>query len=116
MEHDILITYDRNPLRGYKPKAFVQKIAMMLEGRAAAAYLFGSFNTDKFSRHSDVDLFIITDTEVPFVERPLLFDDLLDAFPSLDILVYTPDEFRDLTSDPSPGFWSSAVANMKRIV
>jgi len=39
-----------------------------------------------------------------------------DAFPSLDILVYTPDEFRALTSDPSPGFWSSAVSNMKRIV
>ncbi|MFW6209630.1 MAG: nucleotidyltransferase domain-containing protein [Spirochaetota bacterium] len=91
-------------------------IAAMLKDRALAAYLFGSFNTDKFSRHSDVDLFIITDTEVPFVERPLLFNDLLDAFPSLDILVYTPDEFRTLTSDPSPGFWSSAVSNMKRIV
>jgi len=116
MGHEILVSYDRNPLRGYKPKAFAHKIATMLRGRAVEVYLFGSFNTDKFSRHSDVDLFIITDTEVPFVERPLLFDDLLDAFPSLDILVYTPDEFRDLTSDPSPGFWSSAVANMKRIV
>lgn len=116
MGHEILVTYNRNPLRGYKPKAFEQKIAAMLKDRALAAYLFGSFNTDKFSRHSDVDLFIITDTEVPFVERPLLFNDLLDAFPSLDILVYTPDEFRTLTSDPSPGFWSSAVSNMKRIV
>ena len=116
MGREILITYNRNPLRGYKPKAFVRKIATMLEGRAAAAYLFGSINTDQFSRHSDVDLFIITETDVPFVERPLLFDDLLDTFPSLDILVYTPDEFRALTSDPSPGFWSSAVANMKRIV
>jgi len=116
MGHEILVTYNRNPLRGYKPKAFVQKIAAMLEGRASAAYLFGSFNTNKFSRHSDVDLFIITETDVPFVERPLLFNDLLDAFPSLDILVYTPDEFRALTSDPSPGFWSSAVSNMKRIV
>ena len=91
MGREILIAYNRNPLRGYNKKAFVQKIAATLEGRAAAAYLFGSFNTDKFSRHSDVDLFIITETDVPFVERPLLFDDLLDAFPSLDVLVYTPD-------------------------
>ncbi len=88
----------------------------MLAGRAVEVYLFGSFNTEKFSHHSDVDLFIITDTELPFVERPLLFDDLLDLFPSLDILVYTPDEFKVLTSDPSPGFWSSAVENVKRIV
>ena len=116
MGHEILVSYDRNPLRGYEPKAFVQKIASILEERVVEAYLFGSFNSDKFSRHSDVDLFIITDTKVPFVERPLLFDHLLDLFPSLDILVYTPDEFKALTSDPSPGFWSSAVANMKRIV
>ncbi|MFP4180868.1 MAG: nucleotidyltransferase domain-containing protein [Spirochaetaceae bacterium] len=116
MGHEILISYDRNPLRGYKPKDFVQKIAAMLDGRASAVYLFGSFTTDTFSRHSDVDLFIITETDVPFLERPILFDDLLDTFPSLDILVYTPDEFRALTSDPSPGFWDSAVANMKRIV
>jgi len=94
----------------------LREIAAMLEGRSSAVYLFGSFNTDKFSRHSDVDLFIITETDVPFVERPLLFNDLLDAFPSLDILVYTPDEFRALTSAPSLGFWSFAASNMKRIV
>lgn len=88
----------------------------MIEGRAAAAYLFGSFTTSRFSRHSDVDLFIVTETDVPFVERPLLFDDLLEVFPSLDILVYTPAEFEELSSVPSPGFWRSAVANMKRIV
>ena len=116
MSHDILLTYDRNPLGGRTPEAFVEELVSLLRGRAAAAYLFGSFVGSRFSRSSDVDLFIVTETEVPFIERPLLYDDLLDTFSSLDILVYTPAEFEELTSDPSPGFWSSAVADMRRIV
>jgi hypothetical protein len=43
-------------------------------------------------------------------------NDLLDLFPGLDILVYTPREFEKLTSDPSPGFWKSAVAEMRQIL
>lgn len=115
MRHDILLTYDRKPLKGYTPEAFVEKLTSMLRGRAAAVYIFSSFTTSRFSSNSDVDLFIVTDIEIPFIERPLLYGDLLDAFPSLDILVYTPAEFKELTTDPSPGFWSSAVDDMRRI-
>src|SRR6056297_648023 len=116
MSSTILLTYDRNPLRAYAPESFVKKLISLLRGRAVSAWIFGSFNTPRFSHRSDVDIFIVTETDVPFIERPLLLDDLLDLFPALDILVYTPREFEKLTSDPSPGFWKSAVAEMKQIL
>ena len=65
---------------------------------------------------SDVDLVVVAETEMSFVERPRLFWDLRDRLPSLDLLVYTPAEFRRLTDDPSPGFWRSLVAGMRRIL
>jgi hypothetical protein len=34
----------------------------------------------------------------------------------MDLLVYAPQEFEKLTGDPSPGFWVSAVASMRRIM
>lgn len=116
MSRNILLTYDRNTLRGNTPESFIKKIVSLLQGRVVSAWVFGSFNTARFSHRSDVDIFIVTETDVPFIERPLLYDDLLDMFPSLDILVYTPEEFEKLTSEPSPGFWKSAVAGMKRII
>lgn len=116
MSNDILITYNRNPLKGNTPDAFVEKLVSLLSGRVIAAWIFGSFNTSRFSHRSDVDLIIVEETDVPFIERPLLYDDLLDLFPRLDILVYTPREFEKLTSNPSPGFWRSVVAEMRRII
>lgn len=65
---------------------------------------------------SDVDLFIIRRTETPFLERALEFYDVIDLVPAMDLLVYTPEEFRKLTEDPSPGFWKSAVTSMRRIL
>jgi len=35
---------------------------------------------------------------------------------SMDLLAYTPDEFAKLTTEPSPGFWSSAVGSMRRLM
>lgn len=33
----------------------------------------------------------------------------------IDLLVYTPDEFASLIQNPSPGFWRTAVGEMKRL-
>jgi len=34
----------------------------------------------------------------------------------MDLLGYTPEEFKSLTDNPSPGIWTSVVASMKRVV
>jgi len=50
------------------------------------------------------------------MERARDFFDVMDMVLGMDLLVYTPDEFHTLTRDPSPGFWTSAVASMKRSI
>ncbi|MCF7929634.1 MAG: nucleotidyltransferase domain-containing protein [Spirochaetales bacterium] len=115
-QNDILVRYDRNPLRGLSKNGFIQEIRSLLRGRVESAWIFGSLAAGDFSRTSDIDLILVTETEVPFVLRPSLFEDLIDRFPALDLLVYTPQEFTRLISDPSPGFWRSVTGTMERIL
>lgn len=90
-------------------------LAAELAGRAQAAYLFGSWRSERFDRHSDIDLIVVAESELPFVERGIEFADLRTRLPALEILVYTPEEFAQLTTDPSPGFWRSVVASLHQV-
>ncbi len=49
----------------------------LAEKNICAAYVFGSFARDESHLWSDVDLIIIKDSPLPFVERPREFFDLL---------------------------------------
>jgi len=88
----------------------------MLAGRVEQAWLFGSCGTPAFGPDSDVDLLLVANTDKPFLERSREFFDVMDLALSMDLLVYTPQEFIKLASDPSPGFWTSVVASMRRLV
>jgi predicted nucleotidyltransferase len=65
---------------------------------ARLAILFGSYARGDADAWSDVDLLIVRETPLPFLERFWIFRDVLDAFPGADLLVYTPDEFAQLRS------------------
>ena len=112
----IIIWNTRDPLGGRTRDAFEAEFRRILEGRVIEAWIFGSYDSPAFDRDSDIDVFLVTDTTKPFIERALDFDDLRALVPDMDIFVYTPEEFGKLTGDPSPGFWRSAVASMRRIV
>lgn len=116
MSTDPLVRSHRDPLYGFSPEALRDWLASQLCGRASQAYLFGSVAAGGFGPLSDVDLMVVADTEVPFVERGALFDDLRDRVPSLEILVYTPEEFARLTANPSAGFWRSVMPTLRRIL
>ena len=94
----------------------IEELKRRLEGRVKEAYLFGSIARSEKSNDSDIDIIIVNETVKPFVERALDFSDLYDIGCEMDILVYTPGEFRNLTEDPSPGFWKSVTEEMLRIV
>ncbi|MBI1987600.1 MAG: HEPN domain-containing protein [Nitrospinae bacterium] len=65
--------------------------------------LYGSHGTKKSRRDSDVDLFIIKDTDKQPIERRIEVEKLLsDRSLPLDILVYTPQEVRLLFSMGCP--------------
>lgn len=58
--------------------------------------LFGSFVSGKTSSWSDVDMVIIKDTDKSFLDRIKEVILLLQPKVGLDVLVYTPEEFKKL--------------------
>lgn len=116
VDEPLIVWNTRDPLDGRTSEQFEAELKRLLHGRVEAAYVFGSYGTERFGRDSDVDVLLVARTDKPFVDRPLDFADIIDLVPDMDLFVYTPDEFAKLTQDPSPGFWSSVVASLRRVV
>lgn len=96
----------------------IEDIKLAVSGRVQAAYVFGSAGTSEMTIDSDIDLLLVTETcaSVPFVERGMIFKDLYDIFPSLDLLVYTREEVDAQLADADVGFWKSIRSSMKQII
>lgn len=78
------------------------------------AFIFGSVANGECSNWSDIDVIIVKQTDVAFIERGREFFDLFDLGVPVDILVYTPEEFQTLSEDPS-SFWRQAKSSMLQI-
>ena len=102
------------PLRS---EEIVPQLRRALAGRVEAAYLFGSVAVGAARPGSDLDLILVQQTTRGFFERGEDFFDIFDLVPAdLDLLVYTPQEFSRLTTDPAPGFWQDVVHQLLRIM
>lgn len=60
--------------------------------------LFGSLATGQVGEWSDLDLVVVAETDLPFYERIKQVLQLVRPKAGMDILVYTPDEWADMTS------------------
>ncbi len=95
-------------LTAYNADELRHKFAERLRGRALRAYFFGSFASASANHESDIDMVIIKETSENFVSRSLEFADLFDIFPRLDILIYTPGEFKRIL-ESEDGFFKGAT-------
>lgn len=64
--------------------------------------LFGSLADDSVGEWSDIDLAIIKESSLPFLERLEEVALLCRAGVGVDYLVYTPDEFAQMIADKNP--------------
>ncbi len=112
----VLVWSTRDPLKGRSVEEFKSALVRSLAGRVDQAWIFGSLGTPGFGPESDIDLILVAQTEKPFLERARDFFDVMDLALSMDLLVYTPEEFQKLIDEPSPGFWTSVVKSMRRVV
>lgn len=78
----------------------IQRVVAAACRRAGArrALLFGSYARGTADAASDLDLLIVCDTELPFLERFRLFPEVLDAFPGAELVVYTAAELEEMRS------------------
>jgi len=61
--------------------------------------LFGSYCADRVDEWSDLDLVIVKDTDARFLDRTRQVLALLRPRVGLDVLVYTPEEFEQLSHE-----------------
>jgi uncharacterized protein len=64
--------------------------------------LFGSMATNEVEEWSDLDLVVIKDTSLPFLQRSKEVALLCLAPVGVDYLVYTPDEFDQMLAEGNP--------------
>lgn len=108
----VLIKYAyQDPFRGRDQSEFFAEVAERLGVRIEAAYVFGSVARGA-KQPRDIDLILVAETELPFVERPRAFQDIFDMSTELDLLVYTREEFDRLIESES-GFWRSVRRDLK---
>lgn len=112
----ILVRSTRDPLAGRSADEFLELLVTALRGRVDQAWIFGSFGTPEFGSESDIDLILVVDTDKPFLERARDYFDIMDLALAMDLLVYTQEEFKRLTTNPSAGFWSSVASSMRRML
>ena len=104
------------PLGGKTKDEIIGLLRQALHGRVEAAYIFGSLARGELHSTSDVDLIVVKETGKPFVERCRDFDDLWKIFNRLDLLVYTPAEFKAQLESKTPGFWKSVAEEVQQII
>ena len=64
--------------------------------------LFGSAARGDADEFSDIDLIIVKKTETRFIQRQVDATNLVPSDISVDIFVYTPEEFQGMIDDNSP--------------
>ncbi|MBF0361556.1 MAG: nucleotidyltransferase domain-containing protein [Oligoflexia bacterium] len=113
----ILVKYTTEfDLTNDRYKNVIDELKSFLQGKVISSYIFGSLATGTHNSCSDIDLIIITETNKKFIKRWECFEDIFNIFPDIDLLIYTPQEFNDLTTNSPSLFWKDILSKMKKII
>ena len=96
-----------------KDPALANRLRVVIENLKLAfspekIVLFGSYARGDHHKDSTLDIFIITETDARFVERIRSAIEVTGGTPTVEPIVYTPEEFQ-LMKDQGEGFIESAV-------
>ncbi len=86
----------------FKSKEIISSILNELSHKdISSAFIYGSFVTNTMTHWSDIDLLIVKETTLPFMERASEFSSCFHFDFPIDRIVYTRFEFNQL-SDTNP--------------
>lgn len=86
----------------FRRAALLKRLEAMLRQRCDAAFLFGSYARNEAVAGSDIDLIIVAPSTRETVERFRDFIDLAIELAPIDLIIYTPEEWRALQRFPNP--------------
>jgi predicted nucleotidyltransferase len=81
-------------------------------GNPEKVILFGTLATGRIHEWSDIDLVVVEQTELSFFQRLRQIRKLLQPRVGIDVMVYTPEEFNQLSAE-RPFFRDEIVAKGK---
>ena len=81
-------------------------------GNPEKVILFGTLATGRINEWSDIDLVVVEQTDLSFFERLRRIRKLLQPRVGIDVMVYTPEEFNQLSAE-RPFFSDEIVAKGK---
>lgn len=110
---DSVLTWPKAPR--FEKAALIGRLQALLAGRVREAYLFGSYARGEATDESDVDLMVVAPTHLPWPERHRDFADVQRELGAVDLLVYSPDEWQDMT-ERGNDFIESARPDWVRLV
>jgi predicted nucleotidyltransferase len=92
----VKVVWGRAKQRAAELAAELERITPLLRGLPGIerAYVFGSTVSGGVHASSDLDLLVVRRTAEPFVERGITLDRELGLKVSVDLFVYTPEEFQ----------------------
>ncbi len=79
------------------------------------AWLFGSYAAGTADDGSDVDLILVRPTTLRFTERFRDFMDLWKLYTDIDLVIYTPGEWRKMLAEQGP-FITLVSRNWVRVI
>ena len=85
-------------LLAQSPSVLVEKLKK--QSGVIRVSAFGSYARGRADLFTDLDVLVIMDTALPFVERQQMLYRLLASPVDLDILCYTPQEFDSMKDSP----------------
>ncbi|MBM9578616.1 nucleotidyltransferase domain-containing protein [Leptospira sp. 201903070] len=105
----VIVFPKRNPLDGMSREELIQNIQSALREKVIKTFLFGSVARNSAHAYSDVDLIVITKTDLPFLKR----QELLQIPVEWNLFVYTEEEWEKIREQSQyPGFWKTVFAEM----
>ncbi|WP_018085973.1 nucleotidyltransferase domain-containing protein [Desulfurispora thermophila] len=79
----------------------LQRISSKLQEMGAnKIILFGSYARGQAGLCSDLDIFVVMHTDLPFIERTAHIYQQISPRTATDILVYTPEEWQQMQNRP----------------
>ncbi|EKR75505.1 nucleotidyltransferase domain-containing protein [Leptospira noguchii] len=112
----VIVFPKRDPLGGMSREELIKKIQLLIQNKTIKAYLFGSVARNTQNAYSDVDLILIADMKIPFLNRPESFPELLSLPVELNLFVYNEEEWEKIREQSQyTGFWKSVFSEMIQI-
>jgi predicted nucleotidyltransferase len=101
VQHFRTLVQERRQAHGQRLQAELARLVEVLAALPVEqVILFGSAAREQTGLTSDLDLLVVWDTELPFLERTVALYRVLDTGVAVDLLVYTPEEMRQMADRP----------------